>query len=70
MFDNIVDKKQQTIIKNTLLDINFPWFFAEDVTYTNNKKQSRPAFKHYFVIDRMNQELIYQEQFFSITFES
>ena len=52
VFDNIVNKKHQKIIKDTLLDVNFPWFFAEDITYTNNKKQSRPAFKHYFVIDR------------------
>lgn len=52
VFDNIINKKHQKIIKDTLFDVNFPWFFAEDVTYTNNKKQSRPAFKHYFVIDR------------------
>jgi hypothetical protein len=51
VFDNIIDKKYQNKIKHILLGDYFPWFFVNDVTHTKNKKQLRPAFKHFFVIN-------------------
>jgi len=49
ILDNIIPKKEQNLIKNTLLDnAEFPWTFVNDVSIKNNKHQTRPGFKHIF----------------------
>ena len=49
ILDNIIPKKEQNLIKNTLLDnAEFPWIFVNDVSIKNNKHQTRPGFKHIF----------------------
>ena len=49
ILDNIIPKKEQNFIKNTLLDnAEFPWTFVNDVSIKNNKHQRRPGFKHIF----------------------
>lgn len=52
VFDDIIDKNHQEKLKKIMLGKNFPWFFSNDISYENNKEQSRPGFKHYFVIDK------------------
>ena len=52
IIDDAITKKDQKFIKEFLLDNKlFPWFFMKDVT-SKNKKQNRPAFSHYFVMDK------------------
>jgi len=52
IIDNSISKKDQKYIQQLLLDNKlFPWFFMKDVT-SKSKKQSRPAFSHYFVINK------------------
>ena len=49
ILDNIIPKKEQNFIKNTLLDnAEFPWTFVNDVSIKNNIHQRRPGFKHVF----------------------
>ena len=49
ILDNIIPKKEQEFIKNTLLDnAEFPWSFVSDVSIKDNKHQTRPGFKHIF----------------------
>ena len=49
ILDNIIPKKEQNFIKNTLLDnAEFPWTFVNDVSIKNNIHQRRPGFKHIF----------------------
>ena len=51
ILDNIIPKKEQNLIKNTLLDnAEFPWTFVNDVSIKNNKHQTRPGFKHITVV--------------------
>jgi len=52
IFDDIINKDHQEKIKKTMLGKHFPWFFAHDVSYKDNPTQSRPAFKHYFVVNK------------------
>jgi len=49
VYDNIITKKQQEFIKNTLLDNpEFNWVFVNDVSMKDNQHQRRPGFKHIF----------------------
>ena len=49
ILDNIISKKEQNFIRNTLLDnAEFPWTFVNDVSIKDNKHQTRPGFKHVF----------------------
>jgi|TARA_R100000654_G_scaffold12288_1_gene26788 hypothetical protein len=51
IIDNCISKKNQNIIKKTMLGSSrtFPWYFASDVSYVKGK-QERPAFFHNFVL--------------------
>lgn len=53
VYDDILPVSYQEEIKNTMLGINFPWFFTKDVT--NNKDleygNNAPACTHNFVIN-------------------
>ena len=52
IIDNCIPKTDQEIIKKTMFGLPrvFPWYFTEDVTSPNNKKnQRRPAFFHDFI---------------------
>ena len=55
VFDNIVSKKEQEEIKNTLVTsshkLSFNWFFIPDVTIKTNEHQKRPGFCHIFFND-------------------
>ena len=48
IFDNIIDIDYQNKIKNTLLSLDFPWFYIADITDNNTSKQKRPAFQHLY----------------------
>jgi len=52
VFDDIIDKQYQNNIKDFLFKNTFPWYFCEDVSFSNNNVQQRPGFHHYFVIDK------------------
>tara|TARA_A100001011_G_scaffold280963_1_gene290963 strand:- start:166 stop:726 length:561 start_codon:yes stop_codon:yes gene_type:complete len=58
VFDNIISKKDQVDLKNLLLkDDYFPWYYCSDISKKDNKYQSRPGFKHNFMIDgKVNSE--------------
>ena len=52
IIDNCISKKDQKFLIKTIIDNNcFPWFFRKDVTHKNGK-QKRPAFLHYFIINK------------------
>ena len=52
ILDNIIPKKEQEFIKNTLHDQNFNWFYVSDITNTlDNKKQQRPGLAHWYMKD-------------------
>tara|TARA_Y100000592_G_scaffold3722_1_gene5351 strand:- start:1353 stop:1859 length:507 start_codon:yes stop_codon:yes gene_type:complete len=52
VIDNCISEENQKFLIKTIIDNNyFPWFFGRDVTFQNGK-QKRPAFSHYFVINR------------------
>ena len=52
VFDDIIDKQYQNNIKDFLFKNTFPWYFCDDVSFSNNNVQQRPGFHHYFVIDK------------------
>jgi len=55
ILDNIIPKKQQEDIKNTLHSLKFSWFFLPDVTHFDNTIQQRPCLTHlYMVNDKVN----------------
>ena len=55
VFDNIISKKDQVDLKNLLLkDDYFPWYYCSDISKKDNKYQSRPGFKHNFMIQYRN----------------
>ena len=49
ILDNIISKKEQEVLKNTLHGGKFNWFYISDVTKIDNKKQQRPAMSHLFM---------------------
>jgi len=50
VFDDVIPKTHQEIIKITLLGHQFDWHFVEDVT-GGGSRDKRPAFSHTFVKD-------------------
>jgi hypothetical protein len=55
IIDNCISKNNQNDIKETMFGLqrNFPWYFAQDVSY-NEGKQQRPALFHDFVLKKYN----------------
>jgi len=53
--ENCISKSNQNNIKETMFGLqkNFPWYFAQDVSYDEGKQQ-RPALFHYFVLKKYN----------------
>ena len=49
IIDDIIDKEEQELIKETLLGRDFNWHYCEDVTFLDGK-QKRPGFSHYFIL--------------------
>ena len=49
VFDNIITKSEQEDLKNTLYGPKFNWFYINDVTKIDNKKQQRPCLTHLFM---------------------
>lgn len=49
IFDDIIKKEEQEIIKNKFFGKNFPWYFIKDISKTHNNTQTRPGFFHYFI---------------------
>jgi ectoine hydroxylase-related dioxygenase (phytanoyl-CoA dioxygenase family) len=46
VIDNIISEEMQNSIEGTLLSSGFPWYFMQDVTYSD--KDGSPAFFHLF----------------------
>ena len=78
ILDNIIPKKEQEFIKNTLLDnAEFPWSFVSDVSIKDNKHQTRPGFKHIFrnykivesIINNTRKKTFILQNLKNITFE-
>ena len=55
IIDNCISKNNQNDIKKTMFGLqrNFPWYFAQDVSF-NEGKQQRPALFHDFVLKKYN----------------
>lgn len=55
VIDNCISKNNQNDIKKTMFGLqrNFPWYFAQDVSF-NEGKQQRPALFHDFVLKKYN----------------
>ena len=55
IIENCVSKSIQNNIKKTMFGLqrNFPWYFAQDVTFEKGK-QKRPALFHEFVLKNYN----------------
>ncbi len=55
VIDNCIPKNNQNDIKETMFGLqrNFPWYFAQDVSF-NEGKQQRPALFHDFVLKKYN----------------
>jgi hypothetical protein len=53
--ENCISKSNQNDIKKTMFGLqrNFPWYFAQDVSYDEGKQQ-RPALFHDFVLKKYN----------------
>jgi hypothetical protein len=53
--ENCISKSMQNKIKKTMFGLqkNFPWYFAQDVSYQKGK-QKRPALFHEFVLKNYN----------------
>ena len=60
IIDDIIDKEEQELIKETLLGRDFNWHYCEDVTFLDGK-QKRPGFSHYFILKEQvtNQKVIF-----------
>ena len=54
--ENCISKSNQNYIKQIMFgpQKNFPWYFAKDVSLSNNRKQQRPALFHSFVLSKYN----------------
>tara|TARA_R110000787_G_scaffold170141_4_gene282833 strand:- start:183 stop:710 length:528 start_codon:yes stop_codon:yes gene_type:complete len=50
--DCISLEKQNNIIKESLNNKYFPWFYKQDITSLRAGNQGRPALSHYYVLNR------------------
>jgi hypothetical protein len=48
VFDDIISIAQQEEVKNTVMGMDFPWFFVPDIT-GGHSRDKRPGFSHNFI---------------------
>ena len=51
--DCISLEKQNNIIKESLNNKYFPWFYKQDITSLRAGNQGRPALSHYYVLKKI-----------------
>lgn len=51
IIDDIINKREQEYIKDTLLSRTFPWYYINDISILNNTEERKPGLSHYFVFD-------------------
>tara|TARA_Y100000361_G_C11017452_1_gene267692 strand:+ start:93 stop:623 length:531 start_codon:yes stop_codon:yes gene_type:complete len=59
IIDDIIDLKEQDILKEKLLGRDFNWHYLQDVSYLDGT-QKRPGFSHYFILnEKINSDYNY-----------
>jgi hypothetical protein len=60
IIDDIIPIEKQELIKETLLDDSFPWFYQTDATYkSKNATSNTPILSHYYRLDYKNNSKFY-----------